>query len=386
MAALSTIDSNSEMNKLTSEIFSILENNFLFGYDNPLEQKKSATGKVRILSIDGGGATDGVLAAKAILHLESSLRRKSGSTNAHIADFFDVAAGSGIGGVLAALLFTRGKDGGPLFTADEAVKFVTENGRKLCRSSKQGVLRRILRSTGNVFDQTFGDLTLKDTLKAVLIPCYDLTTGAPFVFSRADAMEMDGCDFKLSDVCAATTAVRGPTKTFSVDRRTKIAAVGGEVAMNNPTAAAITHVLYNKQEFPFCNGVDDLLVVSLGNGEPLSVDQAVSMAFGQSRTTRYVRIQANKGLLGVEKSRNDVNMSVLAEEMLKQQNVESVLFQGKKCNSTNLEKLEHFAGEIVKEKERRKTDMLPVVLLSQTTTSSSARTSSATTLSTISSS
>ncbi|KAI3669141.1 hypothetical protein L6452_40365 [Arctium lappa] len=415
MAALSTIDSNSQMDKLTSEIFSILENNFLFGYDNPLEQNKSATGKVTILSIDGGGATDGVLAAKAILHLESSIRIKSGRPNAHIVDFFDVAAGSGIGGVLAALLFTRGKDGAPLFSADEAVRFVTENGRKLCRSSKQGVLRRMLRSNGNnVFDRTFGELTLKDTLKAVLIPCYDLTTGAPFVFSRADAVEMNGCDFKLSDVCAATMAVRGPTKTFSVDRRTKIAAVGGEVAMNNPTAAAITHVLYNKQEFPFCNGVDDLLVVSLGNGEPLSViagnqapsrtalvkivgeavsdtvDQAVSMAFGPSRTRRYVRIQANKGLLGVEKSKKDLNMSsssVLAEEMLKQHNVESVLFQGKKCNSTNLEKLVLFAGEIVKENERRKTDMLPIVLLNQTTTSSSsARTSSATTLSTISSS
>ena len=37
--------------------------------------------------------------------------------------------------------------------------------------------------------------------------------------------------------------------------------------MNNPTATAITHVLNNKLEFPFCNGVDDLLIVSLGNGE-----------------------------------------------------------------------------------------------------------------------
>jgi len=44
-------------------------------------------------------------------------------------------------------------------------------------------------------------------------------------------------------------------------------AVGGGVAMNNPTAVSITHVLNNKHEFPFCNGVSDLLVLSLGNGE-----------------------------------------------------------------------------------------------------------------------
>ncbi|XP_024032386.1 patatin-like protein 3, partial [Morus notabilis] len=86
--------------------------------------------------------------------------------------------------------------------------------------------------------------------------------------------------------------------------------------MNNPTAAAITHVLNNKQEFPLCNGVEDLIVISLGNGEsefgaggvtssPATagllriagegasdlVDQAVSMAFKECRTNNYVRIQ-----------------------------------------------------------------------------------------------
>ncbi|XP_076950704.1 patatin-like protein 7 [Bidens hawaiensis] len=405
MAAIST-------SQLTSEIFSILENNFLFGYQNPTslppEQSKS-TGKVRILSIDGGGATDGILSAKSVLHLETLIRRKSGNPNAHISDYFDVVAGSGIGGVLAALLFTKGVNDRPLFTAGEAVKFVTENGAKLCRfglNNKQSFFRRVFKSPVKVFDRTFGQLTLKDTLKTVLIPCYDLTMGAPFVFSRADAFEMDGCDFKLSDVCSVTLAAGGPVKTVSVDKRTKITAVGGDVAMNNPTAAAITHVLYNKQEFPFCNGVDDLLVVSLGNGEPSlvnagnrtptrtalvkivgeavsdTVDQAVSMAFGQYRKSCYARIQGNKGLLDEKKY---VNVSVQADDMLKQHNVESVLFQGKKCNSTNLEKLELFACEVLKEEERRKIEMSPVVLLNQTTTSSSARTSSATTLSTNSS-
>ncbi|CAL5431569.1 unnamed protein product [Camellia sinensis] len=179
-----------------------------------------------------------------------------------------------------------------------------------------------------MFRKVFGESTLKDTVKAVLIPCYDLTTRSPFVFSRADAVEIDGYDFKMADVClatsadptvvgAVTTSADTTVKMSSVDRQTKIAAVGGGVVMNNPTAAAITHVLNNKQEFPFCNGVEDLIVVFLGNGEsdfgagdltssPARravqiagegasdlVDQAVSMAFGQSRTSNYVRIQAN---------------------------------------------------------------------------------------------
>lgn len=36
--------------------------------------------------------------------------------------------------------------------------------------------------------------------------------------------------------------------------------------MNNPAAAAVTHVLHNKRDFPTVNGVEDLLVLSLGNG------------------------------------------------------------------------------------------------------------------------
>ena len=93
--------------------------------------------------------------------------------------------------------------------------------------------------------------------------------------------------------------------------------------MSNPTAAAITHVLHNKQEFPFVRGVEDILVLSLGAGGQLTesafdyeqvrkwtaedwarplarisgegsaelVDHAVAMAFGQCRSSNYVRIQ-----------------------------------------------------------------------------------------------
>nr|GLL24440.1 patatin-like protein 3 [Ipomoea trifida] len=417
MAALSTVsmlDSTMEVDKLTNQIFSILENKFLFGCDDPIQMAPSVagagksleTGKVRVLSIDAGGSTDGVLAAKSLAHLEASLRRKSGKANAHIADFFDVVAGSGVGGVLAALLFTRGKDGGPLFTADEALRFIIENGRKISRAEPARIFRRSFKPS-KAFKKVFGDLTLKDTLKAVLIPCYDLTTGAPFLFSRADALEMDACDFLMADVCAATVANRA-LELKSVDGRTKTSAVGGGVAMNNPTAAALTHVLNNKHEFPFSVGVEDLLVVSLGNGEsdsitgnlktsPASfvnivgdgaadmVDQAISMAFGESGSkSNYVRIQGY-GILGKKKERKMESSASIAEEMLAQKNVESVLFQGKKlAQSSNLEKLDLFAGELVKEQDRRKTSVLPVVVLKQAS-AASPRTSSATTLSSISS-
>jgi hypothetical protein len=284
MAAVSVSTSpmlNIDVDKLTYEIFSVLENKFLFGgydYGHPdpdpkLSQhlkssKHNPASKVRILSIDGRGATDGILAATSLARLEASLRRKSSNPDARIADFFDVVAGSGAGGILAALLFTRGKDGAPLLTADQALKFLVRNRRKIFPSSPSGILGRIIRpaKAERLFRKTFGESTLKDTLKSVLIPCHDLSTNAPLLFSRADALEMDGYDFKMRDVCTATSALR-PVEIASVNRRTRLVAVSGEIAMSNPMAAAITHVLHNKLEFPLCKGVEDLLVVSLGNGE-----------------------------------------------------------------------------------------------------------------------
>ncbi|KAK8641656.1 hypothetical protein V6N13_011040 [Hibiscus sabdariffa] len=409
-----------EVDSLTNQIFSILENKFLFGdhentdatkthHEDPMKSGNHFSGKVRILSIDSGSFSDGILAAQSLLTLQTFLRQKSGNPNAAIAQYFDVVAGSGAGAILAAMLFTRAENGAPLFTADQALQFLVKNRRKLFPSSPQGLFRRLFRPSGvkKLLGKTFGELTLKDTLKAVLIPCYDLCSNAPFLFSRADALEMDGYDFKMKDVCYATVAdptVFGPVEMRSVDERTKILAVEGGVAMNNPTAAAITHVLNNKQEFPFCKGVEDLLVLSLGNGEsgfgsddvtltPTRtkflriagegasdiVDQAVSMAFGGSGNgSNYVRIQGN-GLNGNvhPKCKNDAVMRV-TKEMLAQRNVESHLFKGKKRSEvTNLEKLEMIGGELTKEQERRKTSILPTVVLKQKQSATTPRTSSA---------
>lgn len=401
-SALPMLDSNLHADKITSEIFSILENKFLFGNTHfPLHHFNPSAhpGKVRILSIDGG---DPFLAAASLAHLESSLRRHSPS--ASLSDFFDIGAGSGSGGILAALLFTRGPDNRPILSAADALHFVVENREKLFSPSPSGILRRALRTKpAKILRKVFGEATLKDTCKAVLIPCYDLTTSSAFVFSRADALETNGYDFKMRDVCAATLASRA-LEMRSVDGHTKISAVGGDVVMNNPTAAAITHVLNNKHEFPFCNGVDNLLVMSLGNGESglrngnvtssLAtglvqiagegasdlVDQSVSMAFGESRASNYVRIQTN----GAARKLNKGDLLGMAQEMLTQKNVESVLFQGKRlAKSTNLEKLQTFARELINEHERRKTSILPTVVLKHG--SPSPRTSSATTLSSLSS-
>ncbi|KAG6486572.1 hypothetical protein ZIOFF_055149 [Zingiber officinale] len=380
--------------KLSCEIFSILESKFLFPLCSsavaspwtPVGPRSAAAGRVRILSIDGGGnASDGFLAAAALTRMESTLRRRTGDASASVADFFDLAAGSGAGGVLVAMLFTRGHDGRPLFSAAEALQLLLAESRRRSGggfgSKRKGIFRGLFGRSGGLLRKIFGDASLRDTLKPVLIPCHDLATGSPFVFSRADAVEADAYDFFIRDVCAATC--EDAVELRSVDGRTRVSAVGGGVAVANPAAAAITHVLHNKQEFPFAVGVEDLMVVSIGasggasatgkaqivrvavEGAADMVDQAVSMAFGEIRTSNYVRIQAN-GFISGNSTPRAANSSKLMEEIdeiLSQRNVDSLLFRGKKISEkTKAEKLEWFAGELVKEENWRRKSSIPTVL------------------------
>ncbi|KAK4764634.1 hypothetical protein SAY86_025724 [Trapa natans] len=456
-----------DTDKLSYEIFSILESKFLFGYDdhnnklcvpkqigsnkatllpaipilqngngrplaaaNDISSVKNQRGKICILSIDGGGMR-GILSGKALAYLEQSLKNKSGNPDAMIADYFDVAAGTGVGGIFTAMLFATKDRLRPISGAEDTWRFLADQGREFFRgssssssSSNDGLMRRILsggssRSGGSaasamertmkeVFTEKGRSLTLKDTLKPLLIPCYDLSSSAPFLFSRADALETDSYDFQLWEVCRATTAEPGrvgPLLIQSMDGQTSCLAVDGGSVMSNPAAAAITHVLHNKQEFPFVRGVEDLLVLSIGSGQVLEtvfdykqvkgwkakdwarpmvqisrdgssdlVDNAVAMAFGQFRSTNYVRIQANGSSIrhcvpnmDTDASPENVKMLIaMAEEMLKQKNVESVLFGGKRiAEQSNFEKLDWFAAELVQEHRRRSCRIAPTVAFKQ---------------------
>ncbi|KAF5186057.1 Patatin-like protein [Thalictrum thalictroides] len=444
-----------DTDKLSYEIFSILESKFLFGYDDrklwiptELETKtetgalaqtindnqhgvqaiKNQRGKVCILSIDGGGMR-GIISGKALAYLEQALKNKSGNPDACIADYFDVAAGTGVGGIFTSMLFSSKNGNRPIFRAEDTWKFLAEQGKCFYQSSSSsGFFRRFTKSRtfGSTRSATTGleramkdkfaengrSLTLKDTLKPVLIPCYDLSSSAPFLFSRADALESESFNFRLWEVCRATAAepaVFEPVAMQSIDKQTKCLAIDGGLAMSNPTAAAITHVLHNKQEFPFVRGVEDVMVLSLGSGQlfegancnfdqvkgwkakdwarPMAriagdgaadlVDHAVSMAFGQSRSSNYVRIQANGSnnirgrATNVDHDPSPTNVKMLvgmADEMMKQKNVESVLFGGKKiAEQTNLEKLDWFAGELVLEHQRRSCRIAPTVAFKQAT-------------------
>ncbi|KAH6834512.1 PATATIN-like protein 9 [Perilla frutescens var. hirtella] len=345
-----------ELSKVTLEIFSKLEQKWLYQCEGK---------KTRVLSIDGGGTT-AIVAGAALVHLEDQIQARTGDSAARIADFFDIAVGTGIGALLAAMLVADGGAGRPLFTAREAVDFVFENQKEMFRPARAGAFRRRMRYSGKsmeavlraAFRRSDGrDLTLKDTCKPLLVPCFDLNSSAPFVFSRADAAESASFDFELWKVIRATSATPSmfkPFKLTSSDGKTSCLAVDGGLVMNNPTAAAVTHVLHNKRDFSSVTGVDDLLVLSVGNGQSSSpsttklrrdgdcstaavvgivrdgvsetIDQLLGNAFCWNPND-YVRIQAS-GAVGS------------AAEVMAERGVESLPFGGKRLlTETNGERI-----------------------------------------------
>ncbi|XP_059660500.1 probable inactive patatin-like protein 9 [Cornus florida] len=353
-----------ELSKVTLEIFSKLEKEWLYHCEGR---------QTRILSIDGGGTT-GIVAGAALIHLEDQIRAKTGDSQSRVVDFFDIVTGTGIGAIFAAMLTADDGHGRPLFTAKEAVGFVAEKQSELFKIKQVGVLRRRRMFSGKSIDKVLKEaltredgqvLTLKDTCKPLLIPCFDLNSSAPFVFSRADASESPSFDFELWKVCRATSATPSLFKPFSltsVDGKTSCLAVDGGLVMNNPTAAAVTHVLHNKRDFPSVNGVEDLLVLSLGNGPLASpsqpsarrngecstssivgialdgvsetIDQMLGNAFCWNRSD-YVRIQANGCVTGS------------TEEILKERGVESLPFGGKRLlTETNGQRVESFVKRL----------------------------------------
>ncbi|KAF3773584.1 putative inactive patatin-like protein 9 [Nymphaea thermarum] len=380
-----------EWNKLTYEIFSRLEKDWLDNLWLPSALSPSPC-TTRILSIDGGGMK-GLVAAQALVHLESRIQAHSSNPDARIADYFDVVAGTGIGGIFAALILADDGRGRPLYSAAEAVRLVADNSRRMF---KRGLLRRGFsgRSLDAFLAEAFrrpdGDrcpLTLRDTLKPLLVPCYDLRTGAPFVFSRADAAESLSFDFELHRVCRATSATPylfRPVELASVDGRTECTAVDGGLVMNNPASAAVTHVLHNRRDFPAVRGVEDLVVLSLGNG-PLekggagrrerrrwsaencsapvvevvldgvsdAVDQILTNAFS-SCPQNYVRIQASylpkeldAGMDGWS-ARSVKAFLNAGEKMLQEKSMESLPFGGKKLAAQpNCDRLDAFAQKVV---------------------------------------
>ncbi|CAO1941008.1 unnamed protein product [Urochloa humidicola] len=258
---------------------------------------------ITVLSIDGGGIR-GLIPSVIIASLEKKLQEVDRNENARIADYFDVIAGTSTGGLIAAMLAAPDEQKKrPKYSAEDIKDFYLKHGPAIFRRRggllglASNVMQRVpmgpglVRAfTGPKYDgaalrdtirKKMEDLTLGDTLAALVVPTFDVKRLEPVIFSSFKAPEPIVED--LSDACIATSAAptffpaHGFDFDFAVrrtsDRNVPIKAeyhlVDGGLAANNPTMIATAmvtkQVLRENPDYPKsrvdCN---NFLVVSIG--------------------------------------------------------------------------------------------------------------------------
>ncbi|XP_015890108.3 patatin-like protein 2 [Ziziphus jujuba] len=246
--------------------------------------------KVTVLTIDGGGIR-GIIPGILLAFLESQLQALDGS-NARLADYFDVIAGTSTGGLVTTMLAAPNKDNRPLYAAKDISTFYLEHCPKIFSQENRDNFQT--NPSAGFFDwgpkydgeylhslakNLLGDLTIKQTLTNVVIPTFDIKRLQPVIFTSNEGKRKPTKDALLSDVCIGTSAA--PTYLPAHYFETKdndgnpytFDLIDGGVAANNPTMVAITEIsmeitMKYSTEFPEITPMDSrrMLVLSLGTG------------------------------------------------------------------------------------------------------------------------
>jgi len=239
--------------------------------------------KLRILSLDGGGIR-GIIPATILVEIENRLQKHpKGNPDARLADYFDLIAGTSTGGILTALYLCPDKQGRPRFSASEALDLYLVNGQQifqmefLQRTAKLYVLFNEMypkKYIEALLETYFADQMLSELLKPCLITSYDIRNRRGHFFSSVDAKKKPIYDYKLKDVCRATSAAPTyfePAK-FASEQGADYTLVDGGVFVNNPALAAYSEA--RSVDFSKILGPDkpnepsakEMLLISIGTG------------------------------------------------------------------------------------------------------------------------
>jgi patatin-like phospholipase/acyl hydrolase len=219
----------------------------------------------KILSIDGGGIR-GLIPALVLTEIERRSQKP-------VSSLFDLIAGTSTGGIIALGVTKPGEDGGPAFSAEEIADLYLGRGERIFSApflhqllSGWGLLdeKYPAKEVEAVFEEYFGEARLQDALTEVLVTSFDIEAREPWLFRRTSALEKpETHDFPMQKVARATSAAPTYFEPLKLEAGggKMYALVDGGVYANNPAMCALVDA---RRIF----GADDVLVVSLGTGEP----------------------------------------------------------------------------------------------------------------------
>jgi uncharacterized protein len=213
--------------------------------------------RFRILSIDGGGVK-GLFPASLLAEIEESLSIDS------TADYFDLIAGTSVGGILAIGL-------GLGLNARSMRDFIAGLGPSVFPPEQLATLRllaglprydpsRLRSSLANVF----GKKTVGDSRVRLVVPSFDAGKPDIHIYKTAHAKRLM-MDYKVEAVEVAMATAAAPTYFPSFDSGSNIVLVDGGVWANNPVALAVVEALTLLRQSP-----ENIDVLSIGcTEEPL---------------------------------------------------------------------------------------------------------------------
>jgi len=237
-----------------------------------------------ILSIDGGGLR-GLIPALVLAELSHRLEAKAGRP-VELSRVFDLVAGAGSGGLIAAGLASPGKLGGDAeaLGPDALVQLFRRDLRKACR-------RRFLarrpddgRRLEDLLDKVLPPTRLGETRVPVLLTACDPKTGAPVRLTSSAPYDWIDRDWFFRQAVRATMAAPGEFEPTAIQNalapNARTTLVGGEIWAADPTTAAVTEAFARDWEH------DGLFVLSLGTGETPEVAEGSLHALAAQASAR----------------------------------------------------------------------------------------------------
>ena len=220
----------------------------------------------KVLSIDGGGIR-GIIPAMVLAEIE----RRTGKLTSEV---FDLVAGTSTGGILALGLTKPGQGGKAQYSAETLIELYETEGGKIFDLSVWHQLQSVggfaeekypSKGIEEVAKRYFDDVPLAEALTEVLVTAYEIERRGPWFFKRRHARDQDrkGDNFLMREVARATSAAPTYFEPLQLEWGPygERAFIDGGVHSNNPAMCAYVEAIKIYPE-------EDILVVSLGTGEP----------------------------------------------------------------------------------------------------------------------
>ncbi|MBD9395084.1 patatin-like phospholipase family protein [Acidovorax sp. ACV01] len=250
--------------------------------------------KYRILSLDGGGLR-GLITARLIARL---------NVHPQIAgwlDTVDLFAGTSTGGILA-LGLACGK------TPEEICTLYRQRGGVIFDDSLWDNVRDLGKTVGADYSSkglkaelkaVFGDLQLKDILRKVAIPTFDLDneevaakrTWKPKIFHNFKGADSDGEQLVASIALYTSSA---PTYFPSADGY-----IDGGVYANNPSIVALAQAISRRNQPAERAALDEVVMLSLGTGVSLTYIKGQALDWGYAQWAQPLINVLMDGVAGI---------------------------------------------------------------------------------------